>query len=203
MLYMRHTVYVSALTAEQDLGYKYTHLLYLREDNIFAHQTRYNLSGLAEAMDKRIEVLPKGAHTPAVLVDRHCGWGSYSDKMYFANRQAAEVLFTSTRHEHVQRMAAWVAHAHVAKRRGDPLQTEEWLTFLLNKAGADIQKLDFNRTELRYIKHRKTGQIASCIAESHYKCTTAPGYPQCDRPAVWCWPNCVNTTTSTPRPMRP
>lgn len=175
MMYMRHLVYAAAEASELNVPYNYTHMLYTREDNVFVRPP-YTLMELARTLDGGS---PRDLAPAAVAVDKFCGWGAHSDKIYFANRRGAEVLFPSTEEEHVRRMARWINRAYRAKRRGDPLQTEEFFKELLDDAGAKVEKIDFHRNDVRYVKDKETGQVAPCIAEAYRRCTSDPAFPEC------------------------
>jgi hypothetical protein len=97
MLFLRHSAYNAALSAETAFGYKYSHFLYIREDNLLYHPA-YSLELLM-------------AEGRQVSVDTHCGYGSYPDRTYFTNREGADAVFTPTIDDFVSRMTLWVQTA--------------------------------------------------------------------------------------------
>jgi len=50
MMYLRHLAYSSALRFEETLPYKFTHMMYTREDNVFVYPP-YTLVQLAKQLD--------------------------------------------------------------------------------------------------------------------------------------------------------
>jgi hypothetical protein len=173
MMYMRHLAYSSAVEAEKSLPYKYTHVLYTREDNVFVHPS-YTLLQLARDMDNGAEPLASPA---SVLVDKHCGWLYYSDKLYFASRRGIDVLFARTRAEHISQMAQWINMAPTATKNSDPLMTEEYFKRLLEGAHANVTKFEFGRFEARYVN----GSSEPCIPDLYRKCTEVPMFDTCPK----------------------
>jgi hypothetical protein len=172
MMYMRHLAYKSAVKAEADLPYTYTHVLYTREDNIFVHPS-YTLLQLARDMDHAAETSGSPA---SVLVDKHCGWLAWSDKLYFASRAGIDKLFARTLDQHIFQMAAWINMARTSKVYRDPLMTEEYFKRLLEDAHANVTKFEFLRTEGRY----KDGDEHPCIPDIYRKCTNVgDGFETC------------------------
>mmetsp|Transcript_80711 Transcript_80711/g.210531 ORF Transcript_80711/g.210531 Transcript_80711/m.210531 type:complete len:415 (-) Transcript_80711:127-1371(-) len=177
MMYLRHLSYRSAVLAEQALPFKYTHVLYTREDNVFVHPS-YTLLQLARDMDRGVSRLEnETSEAPAsVLVDKRCGWLAYSDKLYFASRRGIDVLFARTLDEHIAQMAVWINMARTSKVYRDPLMTEEYFKRLLEDAHANVTKFDFLRTEGRY----RTGAEHLCIPDIYRKCTSVgDGFETC------------------------
>jgi len=177
MMYMRHLAYSSAVEAEKNLPYTYTHVLYTREDNVFVHPS-YTLLQLARDMDRGVSRLEnETSEAPAsVLVDKRCGWLAYSDKLYFASRRGIDVLFARTLDEHIAQMAVWINMARTSKVYRDPLMTEEYFKRLLEDAHANVTKFDFLRTEGRY----RTGAEHLCIPDIYRKCTSVgDGFETC------------------------
>mmetsp|Transcript_11188 Transcript_11188/g.29995 ORF Transcript_11188/g.29995 Transcript_11188/m.29995 type:complete len:415 (-) Transcript_11188:120-1364(-) len=177
MMYLRHLSYRSAVLAEQALPFKYTHVLYTREDNVFVHPS-YTLLQLARDMDRGVSRLEnETSEAPAsVLVDKRCGWLAYSDKLYFASRRGIDILFARTLDKHVAQLAAWINMARTSKVYRDPLMTEEYFKRLLEDAHANVTKFDFLRTEGRY----RTGAEHLCIPDIYRKCTSVgDGFETC------------------------
>jgi len=151
MLYMRHLAYKSAAVAEKSLPYKYTHVLYTREDNVFVHPP-YTLLQIARQVDYSAELsAAPDKHRPSMLVDKHCGFADWSDKIYFGNRRAVDILFPRTYDEHISLLASWINQGPTARIAVDPLKTEAWFQRRLEEAEAKVAKFDFFRTEARYV----------------------------------------------------
>jgi len=161
MLLLRHLAYASARAAETTLNKRYTHFLYLREDNAFVKPG----DSLWLAMQQ--------VHDKTVMVDNHCGAGSKSDKIYLAGREGASVLFSSSLAKHARDMSTWVNWF----MQGGRMQSEAWLTHLMTSSGLDVQDNDFHRVELRYIH----AADPPCVPQFYFHCTTHPGeiYPKC------------------------
>ena len=64
-------------------GVTYETFSFLREDNVFLSAPDLALVGHGGALD------PHDNH-PHVIVDEFCGFGSFSDKIYFANKPGAQ-----------------------------------------------------------------------------------------------------------------
>jgi hypothetical protein len=164
MMYLRHLAYRSAVLAERDLPYNYTHILYTREDNVFVHPS-YTLLQLARDLD--------GPFAPSlspasVLVDSRCGWLAFSDKLYFASRRGIDILFARTLDDHITQMAKWINMARTSTVFKDPLMTEDYFKRLLVDAHANVTKFDFLRTEVRY----REGHPDPCIPDIYRECTS-------------------------------
>mmetsp|Transcript_91053 Transcript_91053/g.254346 ORF Transcript_91053/g.254346 Transcript_91053/m.254346 type:complete len:415 (-) Transcript_91053:134-1378(-) len=173
MMYLRHLAYSSAVAAEKKLPYKYTHVLYTREDNVFVHPP-FTLLQLARDMDNGAAPSESPA---AILVDKHCGWNFYSDKLYFASRRGIDVLFARTRDAHISQMAQWINMAPTATKGTDPLMTEEYFKRLLEAAHANVTKFEFRRFEARYV----AGSSKPCIPDLYRKCTIVPMFDTCPK----------------------
>jgi len=178
MMYLRHLAYASAVELERAMPYKYTHVLYTREDNVFVNPS-YTLMRLAEKVDGWSRSVPSEA---AVFVDSRCAWRAYSDKIYFANRQAIDVLFPRTIDEHIRYMDRWILTA--AGNWQDPLQTEVFFKALLTSAGAHVEQLDFQRTEARYVAVNNVSgsareAVVLCTPKLYANCTAKPVFPEC------------------------
>lgn len=198
MLYLRHAAFREALEEERTSGEQYRHFLYLREDNAFldppadlsilagcmhddqstAHRTPCKgsvasapgsavLVADGEPTLRRAESSARGV----VAVDDKCGWASWSDKIYLADRPGAEALFGATYEDHVARMTEWIQLAMLppnAPQRlrslpssvgwlvngttlaGDPMQTEYFLQSLMLASGMRVYQFAFHRTDVRY-----------------------------------------------------
>jgi len=172
MMYLRHLAYSSAVETEKNMRYKYTHVLYTREDNVFVHPP-YTLLQLARDMDNGAD---PSASPASVLVDKHCGWGGfYSDKLYFASRKGIDILFARRRAEHISQMAQWINMALTATEYKDPLKTEEYFKRLLDGAHANVTKFEFMRFDARYVE----GASEPCIPEIYRKCSQTPLFAAC------------------------
>lgn len=175
---MRHLAYSAAAAAEHSLPYKYSHVLSAREDNAFVNPT-YSLEALMKQISK------------PVAVDQYCGFGSYSDKLYFADRLGADNLLGRTTDQHVGHMVGWLDFAlkesvpstQSERTRAinitteDPMQPEAWVQQLLASTGTGVTTFDFNRTDIRYVR----GSEGACTPALYYKCTAKPGeaFPSC------------------------
>ena len=117
MFLLRHVAFrlareaSSAVEAEGGDG-SYGLFTYWREDNHFLEPLE--LRSLAH-------LLNGGGVAPAVVVDEHCGFGSYSDKIYIANVAGAALLFDPTEAAFVRKMAQWVEFAHSRRHVRSPL----------------------------------------------------------------------------------
>mmetsp|Transcript_61611 Transcript_61611/g.123488 ORF Transcript_61611/g.123488 Transcript_61611/m.123488 type:complete len:422 (-) Transcript_61611:66-1331(-) len=155
MYLLRHLAYAAALDGERSLPYKYSHFLVLREDNAFLHDV--DLRALLRRLDgRRDERLRKVPQVPSVLVDAKCGWGSFSDKLWLANRGAADLLFGRSDEDHTNKLATLLVGGSYMKRRTpvipeEQLQPEYFYQYLLETAGARVEKVEFGRTDLRYL----------------------------------------------------
>jgi hypothetical protein len=160
MMLLRHLVYSQMIVAERELPYNYSHVLYLREDNVFWRQSPTHSS---------LDAIVQRVGPSQVAVDAHCGFGSYSDKLYLAGRAAANVLFSSTLDRHASRMLQWLLWGH-STRPSMILQTEAFLQRLLESEAISVVKWDFIRTDLRY----GGSTMEPCIQYGQSKCTGIP-----------------------------
>jgi len=179
MMYLRHLAYASAAEYEKTQPWKYTHILYTREDNVFVHPS-YSLIQMAKKMDGD---LAPGAGETAIYVDKFCGWLSYSDKIYFANRPGIEVLIKRTLDDHITRLASWINRGLGWTNR-DPLQTEVCFKEWLDEAKAKVIRWDFERTEARYAVNTSDPKSDPenpkiCIPQLYNKCTDKHVFPEC------------------------
>jgi hypothetical protein len=130
MLWLRHVVF----SMSQTHGVEYDGYTYWREDNLF-------YSPLEEGL------FPSSLGAK-VLVDKWCGFGSYSDKIYVANLAGANLLFDRSSEQFQQKMQVWV---HYAKRKHHEFQTESLLGHVLS--AATVKKVDFKRSDVRYVNN--------------------------------------------------
>ena len=158
MLYLRHLAFAAAAAA----GPSYAGVTYWREDNLF-------FAPLAEAAFP-----PADSPGPEVVVDVNCGWGSYSDKIYAANRAGAAVLFDASRKGFLAKTTAFAAcgaegAATPCSPPGQPgkWQTERFLQNVLAAGGATVKKRDFRRTDVRYV----AGRPGLCVPELYWECS--------------------------------
>lgn len=150
MLFLRHSAYANALAKEKDSLVSYSNFFYMREDNVFVDPD-YHLATDAD-----------------VMVDKYCWWsGHYGDKVYFANRAGADVVFAPTRESHVRHLQMWLNQALESKVG---FQVE---AFLLKSSGIRVEPFDFKRTEVRYTANKSMPQ--PCVPHRYYNCTAMPG----------------------------
>eukprot|EP00954_Amorphochlora_amoebiformis_P028870 1392336-Amorphochlora_amoeboformis.AAC.1 len=156
MLQLRHIGYATVLQKERSLPYNYSHVLYLRDDNVFL---RGIPEGHIKTLAQSIDAGP-GAR-PSVVVDSRCGFRSLSDKIYLANKPGADLLWSPTSEQHVSKIRAWLEvdanHTGKHARQGLDIQTEQFLYKLLSKGTRQypnprIKKANFHRTDMRYAK---------------------------------------------------
>lgn len=156
--YMRHTVY--ALTLKRS----YTAHTVWRDDNFFLKPLDLTL------------MLPILREQPnAVFVNKYCGWGAFSDKIYVLNRASAGRFLSSTFPAFLAKILAWVRSAYEKGSKDCPvhyvkcglqyLQSETWLKTSLEQDKAQIHKWDFHRTEKRYMND------LLCVSWEYYHCT--------------------------------
>jgi hypothetical protein len=177
MMYMRHLAYKSAVEAEKALAYKYTHVLYTREDNVFVHPS-YTLLQIAKDMDNGFEPLQAPA---SMLVDNHCGFQAWSDKIHFGNRRGIDILFAGTRDEHISMLASWINQCPTAHLAKDPLKTEDWFQRRLTEAHAIVKTFDFFRTEARYV----SSSSEPCTGKLYRRCSSVGNtFKECPRQRV-------------------
>jgi hypothetical protein len=148
-LYLRHVVYAMASRKNYDA------YVYMREDNyplepLDMNQAYFSLSGQADG--------------PLVVVDEHCTFeGSYSDKMYLANGQGADLLFGGTMPDFLQKMKLYALMGFYRKDfTGEPLQPEAFVHDSLQIAR--VVKYNMKRTDVRYKANQK------CVPQIYYWC---------------------------------
>eukprot|EP01084_Bolivina_argentea_P098514 177046_1 len=156
MFYLRHLVFT--LTLDMNIKYAYDMLTYWRDDNYFL--SPIDLNKLATYFQET---------QTAIAVDKYCGFGGLSDKIYVTNLEGAKLLFDVTFNDFKYKMVEWVQMAHILKtgkrrqHRKDPFQTEAFLTTVIQKL--KYVKIDLHRTELRYIN----GKL--CANPLYVRCT--------------------------------
>lgn len=178
MMFLRHLVHASALAAESKLKVRYSHFLYLREDNAFVEPAR--------PIWDTIQHMP----SKTVMVDKYCpcGLASVSDKLFLAGRSGAHVLFSATLEEHAMNISSWVNRAIHGNRLqsawtsyllGSLMQSENWARHLLTSSGIRLQYGDFHRVDLRYLHNTEP----PCTPIRYAGCTKHPlkVYPRCQR----------------------
>ena len=141
MMWLRHAAFTMALEHGTYDGYTYW-----REDNLF-------FTPLKES----VFPTPDGAR---MVVDSHCGWGSYSDKIYVANTGGANLLFDRSFEEFKQKMQRWV---RFASGKRDGFQSEAFLQNVLT--AANVTKVDLMRADVRYVRGRL------CLSHGYAKCS--------------------------------
>lgn len=108
MFFLRHACFILSLTRGT-----YSYYMYVRDDNVWLGPTNV-LRAFARrqiAADQAGTVWSPERHAadpPRVAVDKFCGWGSYSDKIYLTNYQAANVLYANSLADHIGNMARWL-----------------------------------------------------------------------------------------------
>lgn len=175
MMFLRHLAYKSALAAEPGLGYKYSHFLYLREDNAFVEPPA-GFEGAPQDLDVSIWHHIQTMSPAMVKVDKYCGQDAWSDKIYLAGREGAAILFKDSLREHASDMSRWVNRG--GRKRGHTnMQSEEWLQYLMQVSGVNVSLADFHRVDIRYMPDA----AKPCVHENYFLCTADPGkiYEQC------------------------
>eukprot|EP01084_Bolivina_argentea_P098512 177042_1 len=152
MFYLRHLVFT--LTLDMNIKYAYDMLTYWRDDNYFL--SPIDLNNLTTYFQQT---------QTAIAVDKYCGYGGLSDKIYVTNYEGAKLLFDVTFNDFKYKMVEWVqlAHKKVKQDGRYPFQTEAFLTTVIQKL--KYVKIDLHRTELRYIN----GKL--CTIPLYVQCT--------------------------------
>ena len=154
-LYVKHRAFAQAVES----GEAYDGYTAWREDNFF------------------FEPLPQGAFPPPsaagadVVVDRHCGWQFFSDKIYVTNRAGAALLFSEAEAALVEKLRGYVryalTHPDPQWRRqswdGQGWQIERWLEHLLQPA--TVSQRDLRRADVRYT------QGVFCVTRAYVFCS--------------------------------
>ena len=76
------------------------------------------------------------------IVDKFCGFGSYSDKIYVSNRAAAATLFDQSWAAFCSKMELWAAQD----------QTEAFLQRTLHANKVLVLRYDLQRADVRYVR---------------------------------------------------
>jgi hypothetical protein len=149
--YLRHLVFAMSLRKRR-VSDAY---VFVREDNFFL--TRLNLDDVFFSKQKSPEV-------PYVIVDKHCEFGAYSDKMYVSNHLGAALLFSSTKAEFMSWMKRFLMVGLFLRRRDfwKPYQAEVYVQDTLN--GAEVERIDLARVDTRYQRGVK------CIPTLYFDC---------------------------------
>jgi len=147
--YSRHVVYNMTLQTQAYTGY-----VFVREDNFFLPPLDIDKVLLKNKNNT--------ADQPFVAVDEHCEFGSYSDKMYVANKLGADMIFSSSFAQFLERMRSYVLFMYYNKDFGEPYQPEAFVHDSLRVA--EVQKFDMVRVDVRYQKGKK------CIPALYYYC---------------------------------
>jgi hypothetical protein len=168
MFGLRARAFKTAMHHQKTAQKKYDFFLYLREDNLFFQPL--NLDKLANLVHR------KSVDQAALAVDKYCGWGAYSNKIYFVNPMAATTLFRFDPHffkayrESIDSRGGIgttdaQGRARSTDSRQDAMQTEAFVANLLQADNVEILTWDFHRTEVRYIGGKM------CVAAIYWYCT--------------------------------
>merc|ERR1712226_1272071 len=104
--------YQKVLVAERQLPYRYSYFLFAREDSVFLHNLQFaDLKCDLNAAGCFVSDSSNATNDPAVAVDEQCGFGAYSDKVYFANSAGARVLFSESLEVFVRKMTMYILGA--------------------------------------------------------------------------------------------
>jgi hypothetical protein len=149
--YLRHLVFAMSLRNRR----VYDAYVFVREDNFFL--TRLNLDEVFFSRQKSPEL-------PYVIVDKHCEFGAYSDKMYVSNHLGAALLFCSTKAEFMSWMKRFLMVGLFLRRREfwKPYQAEVYVHDTLH--GAEVERIDLVRVDMRY------QQGVKCIPTLYFYC---------------------------------
>jgi hypothetical protein len=144
MFWLRHVAFTMAL------GHSfYNSYTYWRDDNLF----------FAPLQERWLQFHP--TEHAEVVVDKWCGFGSFSDKIYVANQPGATLLFDTSFSVFQLKMLSWVKFAQT--RGKDPFQTEAFLGHVLSDA--KVRKVDLRRADARYVD----GKL--CLASGYVHCS--------------------------------
>ncbi len=148
MLGLRRMVYERA----RDVGSGYDFLLYVREDNVFLEPS---------FQVKQFQTLCNQDEA-CYVVSKFCPMGGFSDKLFWLNRAAAEIMFAPMTSRNVE--AFWK----------HDMNTETWITQRMERGGVCAQRWNFRRTEIRYVDN----QDAPCVA-GYFDCNSGHPFPHC------------------------
>ena len=152
MMYTRHVAF------EMTCAQTYSMYTYWRDDNYWIEPLRL--------ADVRIVASDLKAR---IVGDKHCGFGSGSDKLFIANAAGAQLLFDDSWTAFSRKMVDWFAfafsRAHVRVQFGSPFQTERFLKHVMGNAL--VVRLDMKRADVRYVD----GVLCATPIYIKYKCT--------------------------------
>ena len=144
MFWLRHVAFTMAM------GHSYyDSYTYWREDNLF----------FAPLEERWLQFHP--TKYPEVVVDKWCGFGSFSDKIYVANQAGATLLFDTSFSAFQLKMQSWVKFAQT--RCQNSYQPEAFLGHVLSNA--KVRKVDLRRADARY----NVGKL--CLASGYVQCS--------------------------------
>ena len=146
MQLLRHYAFMAAVNNErsQNNSFQYSHFLYQREDNVYFTPVQMTLPIIPTLKP----YLLFDDSIPLVVASKYCPWGGLSDKIFFANRLGAEILFSKSYNKFVLNMRRWLRGG---KDSMDHIGTEEQVHNMLQEAEVVIKTDEFFRTELRYV----------------------------------------------------
>jgi hypothetical protein len=148
--YSRHVTFAMTLQAKQT----YSAYVFWREDNYFFTPID---------MEQVFFSKNKSKDEPFVIVDEHCEFHAYSDKIYIANHLGAAILFSSTKAEFFSWMKRYALFGFYRMHyHGDPLQPETFVHESLLKA--NVEKQDLLRIDVRYVDGVK------CVPHLYFYC---------------------------------
>jgi len=185
MLLLRHLAYRSAL-ANAAQGEDYEWYLYVREDNSF-FPPYASLSTVAEALQRS-----RPANATALAAVDSCGTGSYSDKLFFGDRNGASLLFGETNTQFARFVVGWWQLASFVPRTmygsgplrsllaidarfvTDPLQIDFHIQDWLDSHLAYVQRALFGRTDVHAFARAPSDVNPSYCVPAHFSnCTSA------------------------------
>lgn len=151
--YLRHLVFSMAQKAQ-----RYSAYLMLREDNFFF-----------EPIDMDATYFKKNKsndENPYFIVDKHCEFGSYSDKIYISNHPGAASLFSSTKGEFMLFMKRLLLFAYYRGQTDQEImQAERFEHDTIQFAVVD--KMDLKRFDTRYVHGQR------CVPNLYFFCQPA------------------------------
>jgi len=164
MIFVRHMAHKRMKWASRMLPYNYSHVLYLREDNCFLPSTpRSLLSHLTKIVDTRSK------SELVVAVDSVCNFDGVNDKIFLANVEGARFLWGETIQDFLEHMTNWLEVKSKDYTKPFSLKTEKFYEKLF-KYRIDAIKVNFYRTDLRYVSRVKGEKVESCIPSIYAKC---------------------------------
>jgi len=171
MLHLRHLAYMQALSSELVLPYKYQAFLVLREDNTFLGP---NLGPCVGCAFKLVSSDCQASDaSPVVLADQNCVWGTrLSDKIFFANRAAASLMWKDSRQGHIEHIASFIGPMVKNGTYPFPMQTESWIDKHLVESNIELIVLDFQRIDKRYVTQNNTYKPLLCVPKLYSGCNS-------------------------------